>query len=585
LKEAPLKAMQREVNAYREYLSKIDPNAVIPNLQLQITRIEWQGGAKKGDNVLAVRMYGQAEVTEDVSSENNVNTTLPMQTFSAASNQKLEISITVTYKDWFSTPNNGSATFETTPVELASGKKVDLRNTEGTLTASVYFGLTGYPQAPVLPDLEISIIMTAFHLIGQTPRAGELNHRFIVSPQCPFLEVDLQRKLAQASQQLAWSDSPFILGEDFIAVHVKRTQTSTGARQGDEWLVLVNAAIANYSIAQRDKVAQWLKDKLDTAFDELVKQVNWKEARGIVFKHPDIAQWENEIVDIFPDLLHVPLPEKNSVVSKSTKPSNKIIMGAAAVLVFIVAVLAFYFSSSENKTPENPPEASNQIEQPVLAKEAQKECGDLTDSQKQLFSGTQCEAVLLPEKVEDFQKCRSEFGADYCLITLHLKSEDRKKLQSVYFSGLKDMQALIARRDALRELKGVFDSFFKEIDKGTGCDQTDTKCSEHYGDIKSISEEAKKIGELSDSRFLSDADVKWAAVLDEFFKVLEKSQLVVGGKPTEQCSLLKDDKKVWDPIKRVLPEKGDKETVDDIRNSLKTFLQCTQENHHDERPH
>ncbi|OUD11709.1 hypothetical protein TPSD3_16795 [Thioflexithrix psekupsensis] len=151
LKEAPLKAMQREVNAYREYLSKIDPNAVIPNLQLQITRIEWQG-AKEGDNVLAVRMYGQAEVTKDVSSENNVNTTLPMQTFSAASNKKLEISITVTYKGWFSTPNNGSATFETTPVELASGKKVDLRNTEGTLTASVYFGLTGYPQAPVLPD-------------------------------------------------------------------------------------------------------------------------------------------------------------------------------------------------------------------------------------------------------------------------------------------------------------------------------------------------------------------------------------------------------------------------------------------------
>jgi hypothetical protein len=147
------------------------------------------------------------------------------------------------------------------------------------------------------------------------------------------------------------------------------------------------------------------------------------------------------------------------------------------------------------------------------------------------------------------------------------------------------MQALIARQDALRELKGVFDSFFEEIDKGTACVQTDTKCSKDYEDIKSIFQKAKDIGELSDSRFLSDADVKRAEVLDEFFKFLEKSQLVVGGKPTEQCSLLKDDKKVWDPIKRVLPEKGDKETVDDIRNSLKTFLQCTQENHHDERPH
>ncbi|WP_140048597.1 hypothetical protein [Thioflexithrix psekupsensis] len=392
------------------------------------------------------------------------------------------------------------------------------------------------------------------------------------------------------------------MGEDFIAVHVKRTQTSTGARQGDEWLVLVNAAIANYSIAQRDKVAQWLKDKLDTAFDELVKQVNWKEARGIVFKHPDIAQWENEIVDIFPDLLHVPLPEKNSVVSKSTKPSNKIIMGVVAVLVFIVAVLAFYFSSSENKTPENPPEASNQIEQPVdLAKEAQKVCNGLSDSQKQLFAGTQCEAVLLPEKMEDFQKCRSEFEADYCLITLDLK-EYRKKLQSVYFFGLKDMEELIARRDNLRGLKGVFDSFFEEIDKGTACDQTDTNCINRYEAIKSISEEAKKIGELSDSPFLSNEDVEWAAVLDEFFKVLkplvgdksqsksqsDQSSKIATGQPMNQnapcqdvascCALLKDDNKVWESIERVLPAEENKKTVGKIREKLEKFLPCNQGN-------
>ncbi|MDM8557854.1 hypothetical protein [Candidatus Parabeggiatoa sp. HSG14] len=154
LQSAPLQTMKKEVEAYQNYLNKVDPTSTL-KLQLQLTRITWTDNAEQDDdNVVTVYLNGkpiiqQSDIVSD--SQNPTGVIGPSTKFSAKPSESITIEIKVVEEDLYFDDDNGQGTLKKLVSELANGYSLKLRNSDGVETGTAHLKLLGYPKAPPLP--------------------------------------------------------------------------------------------------------------------------------------------------------------------------------------------------------------------------------------------------------------------------------------------------------------------------------------------------------------------------------------------------------------------------------------------------
>ncbi len=147
LQDAPLKTMQQEVAAYKDYLGKIDPNATI-DIQL-VVRIDWE--IKSSEMDVSVSWNGSViAAAQGMKSESYSSTgTLRSGFLSAKPYDKVTVRIKVTEYDWGNDYYEGSVTKELPELPTVS---VSLRDSDNEKAGTAHLSLSGYPSPPELPE-------------------------------------------------------------------------------------------------------------------------------------------------------------------------------------------------------------------------------------------------------------------------------------------------------------------------------------------------------------------------------------------------------------------------------------------------
>ncbi len=151
LQYAPLKTMASQVEDYKKYLGKIDPNATV-NFQLAL-KIEWI--TISGSEIhVSVSWEGHSVIDENkLTAKTNSATGIMLSgSLSAKPSDKVAITVKIDNIGWvYDDKYNWSGTAEIP--ELASGKVWSLLSgNNDTKVATAYLVLDGYPSPPELPE-------------------------------------------------------------------------------------------------------------------------------------------------------------------------------------------------------------------------------------------------------------------------------------------------------------------------------------------------------------------------------------------------------------------------------------------------
>jgi hypothetical protein len=156
ISRAPLKAMLKEVELYRDYLNaRQDPI----EMTLSLSTIQWHdryyGNVYNYDNDVTVIVKGLPLITATKirSKPNERSSQIGSGTFRAQLNETVTIDVSVVARYgvvWTSTTPGGSGSWTGTPNELQSGVTIDLNGNGFTNKAT--FSLSGLPPEPLLPE-------------------------------------------------------------------------------------------------------------------------------------------------------------------------------------------------------------------------------------------------------------------------------------------------------------------------------------------------------------------------------------------------------------------------------------------------
>lgn len=127
----------------------------------------------------------------------------------------------------------------------------------------------------------------ALQFIVQTPRAGQWNHRLLISPQSTLSEEKILNYIAEASSKP--------LGKDYFAVSHTVRQTSTG-REGEEILILVGIAADKLMPIQKEA----LQKKLQTILEQLnllvTTGVDWvNDGKSLLVMREELESWVQKL--------------------------------------------------------------------------------------------------------------------------------------------------------------------------------------------------------------------------------------------------------------------------------------------------
>ncbi len=156
LSRAPLKTMQEQVEAYRDYL-KIKQAPI--DMELSLSNLQWHdryyGNVYNYYNDVTVLVKGLPLITATgiASKRNDRSAQVGSGTLRAQLNETVTIDVSVVAKygvAWTSTTSGGSGSWTGTPSQLQSGVTIDL-NGKG-FTNKATFNLSGLPSEPRLPE-------------------------------------------------------------------------------------------------------------------------------------------------------------------------------------------------------------------------------------------------------------------------------------------------------------------------------------------------------------------------------------------------------------------------------------------------
>lgn len=136
--------------------------------------------------------------------------------------------------------------------------------------------------------------MSMLALFAETPRAGDLGHRFLVAGK----DQTPERQIAEYLKSV---DKDVSFGANFIGV-ARSVQQHSGiaVRTGREIIVLAGVDVSRIPRSSRDKVLTLLRDLLDRLERLVLNGVDWSRLprADLVVRNPELSRWLDEIENL-----------------------------------------------------------------------------------------------------------------------------------------------------------------------------------------------------------------------------------------------------------------------------------------------
>lgn len=133
--------------------------------------------------------------------------------------------------------------------------------------------------------------MSTLALFAETPRAGDLGHRFLVTGENQSPE-------RQIAEYMKWVDKDISFGANFIGVARSVQQHSgTSVRMGRETIVLAGVDVSRISRPSRDRLLGLIQKNLDRLEHLVLRKIDWSRLprTEVVVRNAVLSQWLDEI--------------------------------------------------------------------------------------------------------------------------------------------------------------------------------------------------------------------------------------------------------------------------------------------------
>ena len=130
--------------------------------------------------------------------------------------------------------------------------------------------------------------MESLLLIAETPNAGTLGYRFLVSSSGIFIgDAAAAAFVGNRRSHLQ------VVGVDYITVRHKVIQRHTGRSDADETLVLVGVDTSRLGPEEEAKLIRSLQALLP-AIDTVARKIDWTTEKRLIVPQPALAEWISE---------------------------------------------------------------------------------------------------------------------------------------------------------------------------------------------------------------------------------------------------------------------------------------------------
>lgn len=207
----------------------------------------------------------------------------------------------------------------------------------------------------------VDTILTC-RLFARTPRAGSLNHRYLVAPGMSWPEQELAELASQVDR------SPE--GHDYIAVTRTVPQPTTG-RSATEMLVLTDARLARLDSAARQRVMDKLRAYSDPLEHLVTRGIDWPKGAPLVVETLELGVWQRELDSTLRPLLPPPgstTPSLQPLRRSKPAPLRSRVIWALGLALALAAVLWHRClkprppkGDGHPPGPPPPPERANQL--------------------------------------------------------------------------------------------------------------------------------------------------------------------------------------------------------------------------------
>jgi len=178
------------------------------------------------------------------------------------------------------------------------------------------------------------------YLLALTPRAGTMNHRYLVSPGSGLVEAGAAAEVGEALRNTG-EEGASAEGPSFLAVCKRGVLQVEGGRSGDEVLLLGGIETAALG-ARRHEVQERLEHRLDD-LSELIGRIEWHRERGMLIEHTELEEW---LWSDFGDVRE-PRAEKRRLVMWSIT-----LLALAAAVLVVVLVSATGGGQDQGRSPK-----------------------------------------------------------------------------------------------------------------------------------------------------------------------------------------------------------------------------------------
>jgi hypothetical protein len=207
-------------------------------------------------------------------------------------------------------------------------------------------------------------------LIAETPNAGTLGHRFLVSDGSPILgDLIISEFIQHACKQAQR------VGGNYIGVRREVVQYTTGRPGAYETLVLVGVDSARIPAAEQQRIIDILRARL-TELDAVVRAIDWRTEKRLVVPNRTLASWLADGLRDLPVVADIasgpqefkPLGSETASPPPTVRPSSGRVarwLALAMLLLLVPAGVWFYLSrppsSADDQLAQSPSKTQPEV--------------------------------------------------------------------------------------------------------------------------------------------------------------------------------------------------------------------------------
>lgn len=192
--------------------------------------------------------------------------------------------------------------------------------------------------------------MSTLGLFAETPRAGDLGHRFLVTGK----DQSPERQIAEYLKSV---DKDISFGANFIGVARSVQQHSgTAVRTGREIIVLAGVDVSRFPGPSRDRLLALLQEHLDRLEQLVLRGIDWSRLphAELVVRSSELSQWLDEVRALgIPETEWLGGPRSLAPADAGSTSTRRVrvsraVVGYVLLVALLLVVVAWFFGTPQS---------------------------------------------------------------------------------------------------------------------------------------------------------------------------------------------------------------------------------------------